>query len=168
MIRSWRFIPVLAVALVLSACAREGSVVTALSGDTFYGAGCLSGGSKIAAAADWSKAKTIDVRIRQGEFSRVFLELKQNKPYILKLSNGDDSTRMFQAQKFFRTVALNKITIDGKSFKETCFSAINIPPLKVAEVSFIPTRDGDYSFDDYFLMMPAFPSLGLDGTITVE
>ena len=154
---------VVAALSVLSACSKDGELVT-----DFMIAPWVADPGRHIQAADWSKATTIDIRIRYDEFSPPLVRLKQNRPYVLRIINGDDTWRFFQAHDFFRTAAIDKLSVGKKDSAATCVNVLIIPEQETAELRLVPTRDGEYSFDSHFFFNALVPGFGFGGNIIVE
>jgi hypothetical protein len=99
----------------------------------------------------WNNARTIDVRIRQGEYSPMIIGLTKDKPYILRIENADNKSRNFKAGEFFRSVALSRVAINGKEKRQDCITGVTVKPHQVAELELVAIRDGRYEFEDNFL-----------------
>lgn len=158
-----RIVFVVAALSALSACGKDGEPIT-----VFATPPCIADPGKHIQAADWSKATTIDIRIRDDEFTPPLVRLKQNRPYVLRISNGDDTWRYFQAHDFFRTAAIDNLSVGKKDSAETCINVLVIPEQETAELRLVPTRDGEYSFDSHFFFNPWVPGFGFGGNIIVE
>ncbi|MDP6572816.1 MAG: hypothetical protein QGI06_04835 [Rhodospirillales bacterium] len=141
MTRLWR--PILAVlaAAALSACAYSEGVY-------IYNV-CLEDFSEHAKGVDWSEARIVEVDIvGGGEFSPSYVKFKQNEPQILRITNTENRLRLFRAPKFFRSIAIGKVTVGDREYTERCLAAINVPPGAVAEIHMVPIDQGKYDFDD--------------------
>lgn len=139
--RHWRQILAVLVASVLSACAySEGVYIYTV---------CLEDLSEHAKGADWSDARVVDVDIvNGGEFSPSYIRFYQNEPQILRITNTDNRLRLFRAPKFFRSIAIGKLTVGDREYTERCFTALNVPPKGKAEIYMVPIDPGKYEFDD--------------------
>ncbi|MDP6786328.1 MAG: hypothetical protein QGI13_04280 [Rhodospirillales bacterium] len=129
-------------ALALAACAVSNGVYTE------FGATCIADSAERVAKVNWLEAETVDLRIRQGSYTPTIIRLRQDSPYVLRISNGDDSNRIFRANEFFGAVALAKVTMGEFESDESCISAIAVPAMETAEVRFVAVRDGRYEFED--------------------
>jgi hypothetical protein len=112
---------------------------------------CSTDAKKHLKRVKWKDARTIDVRIRQGEFSPMIIGLTKDKPYILRIQNADDKSRNFKAGEFFRSVALSRVAINGKAKRLDCITGVTVKPHQVAELELVAIRDGRYEFEDNFL-----------------
>lgn len=97
---------------------------------------------------DWSEAATVDVRIRDNEFQPMVIALVRERPYVLRISNGDDGARTFRAPSFFETAAVARLTVDDIEQSERCFSSVVVPARGTAEMRLVALRDGRYEFND--------------------
>jgi hypothetical protein len=112
---------------------------------------CSMDANKHLKRVKWKNARTIDVRIRQAEFSPMIIGLTKDKPYILRIKNADDKSRNFKAGKFFPSVALSRVAINGKEKRRNCVTGVTVQPHQVAELALVAVRDGRYEFEDNFL-----------------
>lgn len=149
---AWRRSVAAAVGVMLAGCGSDGTHETA---------GCVPDASGRAAAADWSTAQTIDVRIRQDDFDPMVIGLLRDHPYVLRLSNGDDDSHVFSAPNLFRTVVLDGLVIDGQPQPPGCYTRVAVPANTTAEVRFVPLLDGRYAFNDTDLFGLTYVNLGL-------
>ena len=141
MTRLWRSIMAVLVASALWACAySEGVYILNV---------CLEDLSVHAKGGDWSEARVVDVDIvNGGEFSPAYIRFYQNEAHILRIRNTDNRLRLFRAPKFFRSIAIGKLTVGDREYAERCIRAINVPPNSVAEIYMVPIDQGKYDFDD--------------------
>ncbi len=112
-------------------------------------------------SADWAAAETIEMRVRQGEYTPMLLFFGQGKPYVLRIENADDVSRIFRAEEFFGAIAPKSLTIAGHSH-EACVSYFEMGPGETGEFKFVAARDGRYDFADNAL--PYGVMLGAPGT----
>jgi hypothetical protein len=97
-------------------------------------------------AVDWSAATPVEIRIIREGFEPHQVELRRNQPAILRVANADDRPRVFNAPKFFPTVALGNITVDGRPIAERCPDPIDISPRGTLEIRVIPLQSGRFPF----------------------
>lgn len=153
----WRWVVIVAVA-VLAACAPvNGNLVTA-------GDGCAA--DPRTRDIDWNKVAAIPVRIRQGEVMPMVISLRQGQPYVLRISNGDDAGRRFDAPAFFRSVAVAGVSVGGRDVPETCIAGLAIAGRSAVEVRLLTLRDGRYEFEGSGFSVSGLASGG--GVIFVE
>ncbi len=119
-------------------------------------------------AADWSKAEIISVRIRQNEFYPMIIDLKRDRPYVIRITNGDDTQHVFGAGDFFRSVALAKVDVGGNGGDQTCITRVSVAGGQTAEVVFVTVRDGRFEFADNFITSPWFDFGDPMGVIYVD
>ncbi len=117
---------------------------------------------------NWTRVPEVNMRVRNGEFQPMFVQLKQGWPYVFRIRNRDDEAHTFNASEFFSAMAVTRITVAGKRWEDTCVSSITVPPRETAELRLIAAIDGHYEFEDTWL-----PALGLgaataSGVIVVE
>ena len=106
--------------------------------------------------ADRSKVEIILLRIRQNEFEPMFSDLKQDRPYVIRITNADDRHQFFGAEHSFRSVALAKIDMLGNVEDQTCISRADVAGGQTAVVMFVTIRDGRFEFADNFFTSPWF------------
>ena len=141
MTRLWRPFLAVLVATALSACAySEGVYIYSV---------CFEDLSEHAKGVDWSDARTVEVDIvNGGEFSPSYIRFYQDEPQILRIRNTGTKLRLFRAPKFFRSIAIGKLTVGDREYTERCFAAINVPPKGVAEIRMVPIDPGKYDIND--------------------
>ncbi len=153
-----------ALVLVLSACTYSSGVVNTLLYDCPRAA-------KHTKLTQWDKVKTLDITIQGGNFDPAGIYMTAFEPYVLRITNKDDTTRMLFDQVFFRTVALAGISIGGTKFQESCIRGVSIGPGQTAELRLVPLKEGTYYYQDsgilvhkiYYqdggLVLPGSPSM---------
>ncbi len=136
-------------------------LVIFLLGAAFLLAGCtpgeLAGGdiplsrketSEILEKAGWKLAEKVDIDIRQHEFRPSIIRLLRGEPYILILENRDDVEHLFLAREFFKTAAILKLIRNEEPVPGPVTPVIELQPGDLAELHFIPARDGWFPFED--------------------
>lgn len=136
--------------LALAGCAYHQGV------NTLVTSRCVADAEQRVQEADWSQAKLVSLRIRQGEFSPMVLNLRVEQPYVLRITNGDDTSRVFRAAEFFENVALARVDVAGSVADESCIAAVVIGPRQTADVLFVTVRDGRYQFADNRVLSSLF------------
>ena len=109
---------------------------------------------------DWSRARIVSIRIRQGEYDPLIIRLLQDQPYIFRIINRDDDFRDFRAVEFFDAVAVDNVSINGIDTGESCITTVTVPPMQTAELRLVAVRDGRYEFEDQPLPLPGLVSWG--------
>ncbi|MEE9544035.1 MAG: hypothetical protein V3V55_00370 [Rhodospirillales bacterium] len=159
--KAWRPVLLSTTLALLSACAQN--VVTPAFFD-----GCLADARKRVEEANWEKARTITIRIRQNEFEPMVFRLVQDRPYVLVINNNDESLHFFLAQKFFRSIALAEVTSGEQMFVGGCAAVVAVEPQKNVELRFVAVRNGRYDFEDSPHLL-SFIRLGsASGSISIE
>ena len=97
-------------------------------------------------AADWSKMKSVTVVLSEYSFSPDRIGFKANVPYKLQLINKGSEKHYFTADKFFRSIAMQKVqsNSDGE-IKAPYLTSIEVYPGRSLDVYFIPVKKGFYS-----------------------
>jgi len=131
----------LVIGVLVSACTEKNIYANLTS--RYY----LSDQQEIIEAADWGAAKTLEIRIRQNEFSPTIIRLRQGEPYIMLVENRDDIAHMLVAKEFFKTVAIRKILSQTLEISKVNLIGLHLSPGEVKEVHFIPARDGWFDFE---------------------
>lgn len=148
--------------LALAGCAYQDGVHSPITGR------CLGDAKERVLEADWSTARVVPLRIRQGEFSPILLNFRVDRPYVLRITNADDKSRVFRASEFFENVALARIDVAGDGGGSACVAAVVIGPGQTAEVQFVTVRDGRYLFADNRVLTELFDLGHAAGIILVE
>ncbi len=117
---------------------------------------------------NWTRVPEVNMRVRNGEFEPMIVQLKQGWPYIFRIRNRDDKARVFAADDFFAKMAVLRITIDDKRQDNPCVSRITLPPRTTAELRLVAARDGRYEFEDTPVPVAGLFSTGASGVIVVE
>ncbi len=118
------------------------------------------------AAADWSLTVTRTLRIRQDEYAPLVITLRRDRPYVLKIVNGDDVAHAFSAPDFFQAIAVKSVGPADQVVEPG--SSIDLPAGQTRELAFVPLRDGYYSFADGWTGRLLGGILGTRGLIVVE
>lgn len=161
--KRFRLFAVMAMLLALSSCAYG------VGGTGVFMADCTKETAGYTQDVDWETATTVDLRIRQGEFTPVYIGLTQGKAYVLRVENGDDSDHYFRAIDFFRSVAVERISVvGGRIFERPCVDALTLPAGKTTEVRFVAVRDGSYEFQNNSLLISMALVGSAGGFITIE
>ena len=150
-------------ASVLQACSYPGGTI-----GSFFTGTCVADARERVEAADWSKAEVIPIRIRQDEFNPMIIGLKRDRPYVIRITNADDTPHVFGAGDFFRSVAVAKVDISGDGDDQTCITRVAVAGGQTAEVVFVAVRDGRYEFADNFITSPWFDFGDAMGVIYIE
>ncbi|MDP7097797.1 MAG: nucleoporin [Rhodospirillales bacterium] len=159
--KAWRPVLLSTALALLSACAQNGVL------PAFFD-GCPADSRERVEEANWEKARTIAIRIRQNEFEPMVFRLVQDRPYVLVIDNKDESLHFFHAQKFFRSIALAEVTSGEQMFIGGCTAAVAVEPQKSAELRFVAVRNGRYDFEDNPFLF-SFVRLGsASGSISIE
>ncbi|MDP6574326.1 MAG: hypothetical protein QGI63_12320 [Rhodospirillales bacterium] len=133
---------------VLQACSYPGSNFS------LFATTCVADARERVEAADWSKVEVIPLRIRQNEFNPMIIDLKQDRPYVIRITNADDKHHFFGASDFFRSVAVAKVDEGGDRDDRTCISRVSVGGGQTAEVVFVTVRDGRFEFADNLIDLP--------------
>jgi hypothetical protein len=158
---SGRSILAAGVALGLSACNfLEGMDLS------FSRVGCAVFPETKVGAVNWDTARTVNMRIRQGEYRPMVLGFTAERTYVLRIANADNSDRMFRASGFFDSIAVGLVRVGNRDYETTCLSAVTIGPRETAEIWFVAKRDGRYEFEDQ--LVPYLFSQGASGVIHVS
>ncbi len=129
---------------------------------------CATIAEEDARQVNWTRVPEVNMRVREGEFEPMIVQLKQGWPYIFRIRNRDDKPRVFAADDFFAKMAVLRITIDGKRQDDTCVRRITVPARTTAELRLVAARDGRYEFEDTPMPVVGLFSKGASGLIVVE
>ena len=149
-------------ASALQACSYPGGSFS------LFATNCVPDARERVEAADWSKVEVIPLRIRQNEFDPMIIDLRQDRPYIIRITNADDTRHFFGAGDFFRSVAVAKIDVGGDGDDRTCITRVSVDGGQTAEVVFVTVRDGRYEFADNIINSPWFDFGNPMGVIFVQ
>jgi len=137
----------------LAACAAEEGVIA-----NPMPTACLANSGTYLKGVDWSKAEAVHITYRNGRYTPLITNLAVNKPYIVRVANKDETLRGFRARELFSSVAVAKVSHDGKEVAGNCPGAVNIAPLKTAEIRLVTVEPGGYYFtDDPIVFGDAYP-----------
>lgn len=116
--------------------------------------------------ARWSQASILNVRIRQGSFSPMIARFEIDRPYIMRIENGDDRVRFFWAPAFFESIVAKDIVVADGAPGDGCVRGLEIPPKSVAVVRFVTQTDGRFEVSDTNL--PQLPVQSSDGVMYIN
>jgi len=92
-----------------------------------------------AGAADWSKAKTVNVAMVEYAFKPADLTFKQGVAYRLHLDNKGKETHEFTAPDFFKAVEMRNPDVTGPDRTE-----IVVQPGQKKDLYFVAKQAGSY------------------------
>ena len=110
------------------------------------GGSCAGDATAALEGIDWEDAQVVEVKIRQDNWAPMVFGLLRERPYVLRLSNGDDGNHGFRAPDFFQSVAVDSVAVNGEAIGQTCLTDIALPVGAVAEIRLVALRDGRYAF----------------------
>ena len=154
---------ILFAALALSGCMSGAGVERLASANQ-----CVADAAERVSGVDWLKAEAIELGIRQGAFDPMIIALKRDAPYVIRITNGDDESRYFRANEFFRSIALAKVVTSGEVFDATCISAVGVAANDTAEIQFVAVRDGRYDFEDIWFMYAPIVAGSGHGVVLIQ
>lgn len=115
------------------------------------------------ASLDWSKSERIDLVLDSFEFTPGQLTFAAGRPYRLHLENRANSGHNFDAPEFFRSLALKSDATTQEI--GAAGGLLEILPNGEADIYFVPTKSGSFSFKCSHLLHASF---GMVGSITVQ
>ena len=100
-------------------------------------------------AADWEKAIALAIRMRQGDFNPMVVQMRAGFPYVLTIENADAEVHVFRAREFFASAAVKAVEpMDPPLKPGSTVVAILVEPGQTRTVRLIPMKDGTYAYDD--------------------
>lgn len=158
----------LGLALGLAACTGGGFGLSAAT-DEAVAATARVNAEEAVASADWSRALTRTLRIRQNVYRPLVITLRKGTPYVLRLENGDDAPRSFHAPAFFQAIAVKSLKPSAEEIgPATALSALEVGPRQTVELAFVPMRDGTFPFTDGWAALLLGGSFGTHGVVTIH
>lgn len=136
-----------------------------------YESFCFADAPKHLSGVNWSKARVLNIDIRDGQFSSYGIYLNVGEPTILKFNNRDDTSRNFNADEFMRAVALEYVSTGGHGLTRPCIKGFGIGPGHSAEMRLVPVKAGTYYPEDslaWYVGPTELFSRGGFGIITVS
>ncbi len=119
-----------------------------LAAAVMVGASSATNADQHAMAVDWSQVTEKTITITFFEADPNELVLRHGKPYRFHFINegpkGFDNCII--ADEFFAAINVAELKIRGKVVDNPNFEQIIIPPVKGAELSFVPIKTGVYEF----------------------
>lgn len=168
--RMVRTVLTIAAAAGIAACVSE-DVAYDLMQYTNYESHCFAEAPKHLNGVNWSKARIVNVDIKNGQFPELGVVLKVGQPTILRLNNRDDTQRNFRAGNFMRAVALEYVSVGSRGLKRPCIDGFGIGPGRSAEMRLVPVTAGWYYPEDalvWFIGPTELMSRGGYGVIAVR
>ncbi len=120
---------------------------------------CSAALAEKAKVADWSKASIVEEYVKDGRYQEGLLEMWENKPYIIRLTNQDDTSRSFRSRDFFWKAGVYKVVQDDKSEIVSCMDAVTVGPGKTTDIYVLPQKTGTYYYYEAFVDAPYLQSL---------
>ena len=114
---------------------------------------------------DWDKAKVVEVRLSEHDYSPSDLVFVRNKPYILRLSNVGVVSHDMVGGSFFGAIAIKMAQNRGGRIVTPVLSSIYVKPKQQMELWFVPVRAGTYSF---FCSIAGHREGGMEGEVIVK
>jgi len=74
--------------------------------------------------------------------------LRRELPYVIRITNADDTHHVFGAGYSHRSVAVAKVNMSGNEGDQTCITRVYIVGGQTAEVVFVAVCGGRYEFSD--------------------
>lgn len=143
---------------LLGACAAR-DVTYSRSYPLSYQGGLSDETGDIASAAAWDNAATITITHKDSEFSPMYVGLKKDTPYILKIVNEDDRTLSIRAANFFANSSVASISQtahysnDLPAIEKPLLKSFIVSPKGEREVRVVPMGEGSYEFDNGYPAM---------------
>lgn len=147
------------VTAVLTACAPVADRFARI--DTGY----VENPGAVVAAADWSRAQTVEVELDEFSFAPETLDLRAGVPYRLVLRNGGSGGHTFVSDGFFRSIAVRRLAGPGSEISQPRLQTIAVAPETERVLEFVSVRAGDYPLE---CTLPLHASFGMTGTIRVS
>ena len=134
--------------LGLGACAPS-DVIQGPEAVRLAGAVAPDAASAAVEAADWEKAIALAVRMRQGDFNPMVMQMRVGFPYVLTIENADAEACAFKAPEFFASSAVKSLEPLDPPFEpgDTLVSVL-VEPGQTRTVRLVPMKDGTYTYDD--------------------
>ena len=129
---------------------------------------CIENAAEWVEGRELEKIETVNVRIRQGEYTPMILRFKQEHTYKIRLINRDDVSRAFRARDFFHSIAVSRLTLGGKKIANPCVASVWLGPYQTAELDFVAVRDGRYEFEDSPFIFDSIITGAASGVIVIE
>ena len=114
---------------------------------------------------DWDKAKVVEVRLSEHDYSPSDLVFVRNKPYILRLNNVGVVSHDMVGGSFFGAIAIKMAQNRGGRIVTPVLSSIYVKPKQQMELWFVPVRAGTYSF---FCSIAGHREGGMEGEVIVK
>jgi|GEM_PF-4636846 len=136
-----------AAAAGIAACATENAAYDLVQYSRIDGQ-CFADAPKRLDGVNWTRAKVVNVEIKDGQFSGYGIDLKLGQPTILRLVNKDDTQRTFGAEDFLRAVALEQASGSFGTLTRPCIVGFGIGAGRTAELRLVPVKEGWYYPED--------------------
>ncbi len=137
-------------------------------GSEFIALGCVDDAEERLDGVDWESAWTVNLRIRQGEFNPMVVNMVENGPIVLRIINDDDSRHTVRSSEFFRSIALESIAIGAEIDRDRCIDAVTVPARATAELRLMPVRYGRYDFEDSSILVSRIAIASAVGVFVIE
>ncbi|MBT3658953.1 MAG: hypothetical protein HOB37_07810 [Rhodospirillaceae bacterium] len=126
---------------------------------------CNSVGADVAKKANWQDAEVLEEEIRDEIYQSGLLYMVQNKPYVIRITNNDDTVRFFRAPGLLRGAAILKTVYNGKSADTPCMRGVAIGPGKTAEIHLVPLEAGGFDFHETAFWFPHVTEFTTNGSV---
>jgi uncharacterized cupredoxin-like copper-binding protein len=151
------------IGLLAALLAATGCTATdVVSGDS---AGYLADAPQRVAAADWSRAQTVEVALSEFKYVPAAFRFRSGEPYRLRFVNRGVEPHDFTAEPFFKAIAVQKLATKDGDVAAPKLRSIGLNAGETKELFFVPIVPGRYSFD---CDEPLHALFGMNGEAVIE
>ena len=125
----------------------------------------LADAAERVAAADWSQARTVEVRLDEYAFAPSELAFPAGQPVRLRLVNGGNVLHTFGAPEFFQAVAVRRLVGREGARPAPYLVSIRVAPGESKELEFVPVTPGAYRLR---CTVVGHALLGMTGRVRIE
>ena len=142
---------------------RGKNVISAMPGDDT--AEYVKDAPERVKSADWSKIKTVTIKLSEHKFNPSNLTFDTGIPYKLQITNDGRGKHYFVSEGFFKAIATRKAQSTDGEIKAPYFNAIEVYPNRSIDIYFIPVKEGNYNLK---CTIAGHEGLGMVGSITIR
>lgn len=154
----WPLLIPFALPLALAACAGPDVVSHAQP------VGYLKDARQVAAQADWSNPRVVEVELVNHAFRPNELTFRRGEAVRLILRNTSTSDHTFVSEPFFKGIAVKKLVTPQETVEAPWVEKVSVEDGVVEELWFVPARYGAYRFE---CTVPGHALMGMTGVINV-
>ncbi len=117
------------------------------------------------AAAKWSQTETVTVALSEFRFRPQELDFRTGTPYRLRIENRGNFTHTFDAEGFFKAIAVQKVRSGGSETALPYVKNLVVARGEATDLYFVAVTPGTYDLE---CSVPLHDVFGMTGRIVIR